>query len=262
MSPELFSEARVTELLESAGITSFDPSYLKKFVRTLNAGAATFRYSIQRRAERSAAKQKRAQWSAFLRRIEIRCRELADEIGNAEDELFRQLADSLPAVEDLNRYRFVGTNGWPVLFDFRNVWSSGPEDFYDLEDFILIVATMGKLAEHLSNEQSPGKAGAPSIDHLDAFVFGVALSYERLTGRRFTHRGFADGKTGREPVTTGGRLVGLILQDLAQTDKLTLPPSSQETACARAVSKLRRLRAHKATLYNSGSRKRASRAET
>jgi hypothetical protein len=141
-----------------------------------------------------------------------------------------------------------------VLFDFRQVQSAGPEDFFELEDFVLLVATMGKLAEHLRSEQSGDRAGAPSIDHLDAFVFGVALGYERLTGKRFTHQGFADGKTGREPVTVGGRLVGLILRELAQADGFTPPSSSQETACARAVSRLRRLRAHKATLKNSTSR--------
>ena len=152
------------------------------------------------------------QWAAFLRRIEKLCRELADDVGNAEDELFRQLAESLPAVVELNKYSSVGTNGWRVLFDFRQVQSAGPEDFFELEDFVLLVATMGKLAEHLRSEQSGDRAGAPSIDHLDAFVFGVALGYERLTGKRFTHQGFADGKTGREPVTVGGRLVGLILR--------------------------------------------------
>ena len=234
MSGELFSEGQVTKLLERAGVSSFDRRGLARFVHTVNAGGESFRKSLQYRAERSDAKRRRAQWAAFLRRIEKLCRELADDIGNADDKLFRQLAESLPAVEELNRYSSVGTNGWRVLFDFRQVQSAGPEDFFELEDFVLLVATMGKLAEHLQSEQSRERAGAPSIDHLDALVFGFGLGYERLTGKRFTHQGFADGKTGREPVTVGGRLVGLIIRDLTQADGLTVPSSSSRNSmCTR-----------------------------
>ena len=100
---------------------------------------------------------------------------------------------------------------------------------------VLLVATMGKLAEHLQSEQFSRKSRGSPIDHLDVFALGVALGYERLTGKRFTHQGFADGKTDVSLLPWEVAFAGLIIRDLTQAGRTNRSFfECQETAHAHA----------------------------